>query len=36
MDLREAVWERVDWIHVAQDREYLSALVDTTITFMVP
>jgi len=29
MDLREIVWERADWIHLAQDRDEWWVLVDT-------
>jgi hypothetical protein len=28
MDLRETVWEVVDWIHLAQDRELWWAVVN--------
>jgi hypothetical protein len=29
MDLREEVWEGVDWIHLAQKRDQWRALVNT-------
>jgi hypothetical protein len=32
-DVREKVWEGVDWIHVAQDREQWPALVNTVMNF---
>jgi hypothetical protein len=33
MDLGEIVWEGVDWIHLAQDRDQLRALVNMVINF---
>jgi hypothetical protein len=35
-DLREIRWAGEDWIHVAQDRDQWSALVNTVMTFLVP
>jgi hypothetical protein len=31
MDLRETVWEVVDWIHLAKDKEQWRALVNTVM-----
>jgi hypothetical protein len=31
MDLKEIVWEDVDWIHVAQDRDRCRAFVKTVM-----
>jgi hypothetical protein len=31
MDLRETVWEGVDWMHLAQDKDPLQALVNTVM-----
>jgi hypothetical protein len=36
MDLREIVWEIVDWIHLAQDRNQWRALVYTVMNLRVP
>jgi hypothetical protein len=36
MNLREIVWEVVDWIHLAQDRDQWQALGDTVMNFRVP
>jgi hypothetical protein len=36
MDLRETVWEGVDWIHQAQDRDQGRALVNTVVKLRVP
>jgi hypothetical protein len=36
MDLREIEWEGVDWIHLAQDRDQLWALVNTVMNLHVP
>jgi hypothetical protein len=33
---REAEWECVGWIHVAQDRDRLRALVNTVMKLRVP
>jgi len=35
MDLREIGWEVVDWIHLAQDRDRLRALVSTVMNLRV-
>jgi hypothetical protein len=31
MDLREIMWEGVDWIHLAQDKDQWGALVNAVI-----
>jgi hypothetical protein len=31
MDLRDIVWESVDWIRLAQDRDQWRALVNTVM-----
>jgi len=36
MDLREARWESVDWIHLAQARDWWRALVNTVKNLGVP
>jgi hypothetical protein len=36
MDLREIGWEGVDWMHVAQDRDWWWALVNTVMNLQVP
>jgi hypothetical protein len=36
MDITEIVWEIVDWIHLAQDRDLQWALVNTVLKFWVP
>jgi hypothetical protein len=36
MYLRDRVWEVVDWMHVAQDREQRWALMDTVMSIRVP
>jgi hypothetical protein len=36
MDLREIVWEGVDWLHLAQDRDQWRALVNTVMNLLVP
>jgi hypothetical protein len=36
MDVREIGWERVDWIHLAQDRDQWRALVNTVMNFLFP
>jgi hypothetical protein len=35
MDLREVGWGSVDWIHMAQDRDWLQALVSTIMNLWV-
>jgi len=36
MDLREAMWEGVDWIHPAQDKDQWQADVNTIMNLWVP
>jgi hypothetical protein len=36
MDLKEIVLEDVDWIYVAQDRDYWWAVVNTVMKLRVP
>jgi len=36
MDLREVLWEGVDWMHLAEDRDHWSSLVNTIINFRIP
>jgi hypothetical protein len=36
MDLREIVWDDVDWIDMAQDRDHSRALVNTVLNLRVP
>jgi hypothetical protein len=36
MDLREIVWDGVDWIDMAQDRDHWRALVNTVLNLRVP
>jgi hypothetical protein len=36
MDLRVIVWEDVDWIHLAQDRDQWRALVNMVMNLWVP
>jgi hypothetical protein len=36
MHLREIRWEGVDWMHLAQDRDKLQALVYTVMNRQVP
>jgi hypothetical protein len=36
MDLREIKWDGMDWIDVAQDRDYWRALVNTAMNLRVP
>jgi hypothetical protein len=36
MDLREIVWEVVDWIHLGHVRDQLWALVNPVMNFRVP
>jgi hypothetical protein len=36
IDLREIVWEGVDWMHLAQDRDQWWALVNMVMNLWVP
>jgi hypothetical protein len=36
MDLREIGWDGTDWIALAQDRDYWSALVNSVMNLRVP
>jgi hypothetical protein len=36
MDLREIVWDGIDWIDMAQDRDRWRALVNTVMNLRVP
>jgi hypothetical protein len=36
MELRELGWGGMDWIHLAQDRDQWSTLVNTVMNFRVP
>jgi hypothetical protein len=36
MDRRKIVWERVEWIHLAQDMDQWRALVNTVMNLRVP
>jgi hypothetical protein len=36
MNLTEIVWDGVDWIDIAQDRDQWTALVNTVLNFQVP
>jgi hypothetical protein len=36
MDLTEIEWGRLDWIHLAQDRDPWRVLVNTVISLWVP
>jgi hypothetical protein len=36
MDLREILWEDVDWIHLAQDRDQCWAPVNTAMNLRAP
>jgi hypothetical protein len=35
-DLRDTVWDGMDWIDLAQDRDQLRALVNTAMNLRVP
>jgi acyl-CoA hydrolase len=35
INLRETVWKAVDWIHLAQDRDHLQVIVNTTMNLRV-
>jgi len=36
MDLEEIGWNRLDWIHVAEDRDKMRALANTFMDLQVP
>jgi hypothetical protein len=36
MDVREIGWDDMEWIHLAQDREYWRSLVNMVINLRVP
>jgi hypothetical protein len=36
MDLREIGWDGMDWINLAQDRDWWRALVNTVMNLQVP
>jgi hypothetical protein len=36
MDLRKVRWEVVDWIHLAQDRDWWQAVVNMVMNLQVP
>jgi hypothetical protein len=36
IDLREIVWDDMDWIDMAQDRDQWMALVNTVMNFRIP
>jgi hypothetical protein len=36
MDLREIVWDDMDWIDLAQDRDQWRSLVNTLMNFLFP
>jgi hypothetical protein len=36
MYLRETGWDDMDWINLAQDRDWWRALVNTALNFQVP
>jgi len=36
MDLREIGWEGVEWMHLAQDRDQLQAVVNTVMNLWFP
>jgi hypothetical protein len=36
MDLRKVVWEVVDWMHLAQDRDKWLAVLNTVINLQLP
>jgi hypothetical protein len=36
MELGVISWEGVDWVHLAQDRDHLRAVVNTVMNLRVP
>jgi len=36
MTLKEIVWESVDWVHVAQDRDQWRAVLNMVMNLRVP
>jgi len=36
MDLRKIVWDGVDWVHLAQDRDRWRAVVNTVMNLRIP
>jgi hypothetical protein len=36
MDLQEIRWEGVDWIHLAQDRDWWHTVVDMAMNLQIP
>jgi hypothetical protein len=36
MDVRERRWEAMDWIHLAQDRDQLPAVLNTVMNIRLP
>jgi hypothetical protein len=36
MDLWEIEWEVVDWMHVAQDRDWWQVLMNTIMNLQIP
>jgi hypothetical protein len=36
MDLREIIWDGVDWIYMAQDRDQWRALLKAVLNLQVP
>jgi hypothetical protein len=35
MDMRETVWEVVDWIHLSEDRDHWNAVLNKVMNFQV-
>jgi len=36
MDFRDIVWEAMEWIHLAEDRDRWQAVVNTVVKLRVP
>jgi hypothetical protein len=36
MDLKKVGWEGVDWVHLAQDKDWWRAVVKTVMNLWVP